>query len=264
MNRESIRPVVAAAVVAALCFATAPRPAAAHKTTPFERLVAKALDPSDTSVYPANIDIVIERWSTDEESDSLRDTLLQAGADTLDTMIGTLQTIQHSHRRVGIMELPGWQGFGPLRASRRSRIVQFARNIMTPSGRQVIVGIRPENFEDASIVQPDMRSHGITFNATIEDVESMGSDVFVYFTQDGGLSATTDQLADLAQDSGKGDIVAGDETVTARLDPVTHIKEGDEAELWADIRTMHIFDPDTGANLSLSTEPAEAPGPAAT
>jgi len=134
-------------------------------------------------------------------------------------------------------------------------------------GRQVIVGIRPEHFEDASLVQPDEREHGVTFRATIDVVESMGSDVFVYFTQDGGLSATTDQLADLAQDSGKGDIVAGDETVTARLDPVTHIKEGDEAELWADIRTMHIFDPDTGANLSLGTEPAEpaeTPAPPAT
>jgi multiple sugar transport system ATP-binding protein len=96
----------------------------------------------------------------------------------------------------------------------------------------------------------------------------MGSDVFIYFTQDGGLSATTDQLADLAQDSGKDDVIAGDETVTARLDPVTRIKEGDEAELWADIRTMHIFDPDTGKNLSLGTEPgtkpAETPAPPAT
>ena len=113
------------------------------------------------------------------------------------------------------------------------------------AGREVIVGIRPENFEDASLVQPDVRGHGITFRATIDVVESMGSDVFVYFTQDGGLSKTVDQLADLAQDSGSADIVASDETVTARLDPVTRIKEGDDAELWADIRTMHIFDPDS-------------------
>ena len=135
-------------------------------------------------------------------------------------------------------------------------------------GRQVIVGIRPENFEDASLVKPELREHGVTFRTAIDVVESMGSDVFVYFTQDTGLSAATDQLADLAQDSGKGDLLAGDETVTARLDPVTRIKEGDEAELWADIRTMHIFDPDTGKNLSLGTEPgtkpAETPAPPAT
>ncbi len=77
------------------------------------------------------------------------------------------------------------------------------------------------------------------------------------------VGEATDQLADLAQDSGKDGIVAGDETVTARLDPVTRIREGEEAELWADLRSMHIFDPDTGKNLSLGAEPAAAATPAA-
>jgi multiple sugar transport system ATP-binding protein len=130
-------------------------------------------------------------------------------------------------------------------------------------GRQVIVGIRPEDFEDAALVQPDLRGHGVTFQANIEVVESMGSDVFVYFTQESGLTATTDQLADLADDSGASDTGAREETVTARLDPATRIREGEAAELWADIRSMHVFDPATGANLSLGTEPAAA-GPAAT
>jgi multiple sugar transport system ATP-binding protein len=121
------------------------------------------------------------------------------------------------------------------------------------TGRQVIVGIRPENFEDASIVQPDLRSHGITFRATIDVVESMGSDVFVYFTQDSGLSAATDQLADLAEDSGAAEAGSG-ETVTARLDAATRVKEGESAELWADVRNVHVFDPQTGANLSLNTD----------
>ena len=132
------------------------------------------------------------------------------------------------------------------------------------TGRQVIVGIRPEDFEDAALVQPDLRGKGITFRANIEVVESMGSDVFVYFTQESGLTATTDQLADLADDAGRTDTGATEETVTARLDPATRIREGEDVELWADIRSMHVFDPDTGANLSLGTEPAEAAGPAAT
>jgi multiple sugar transport system ATP-binding protein len=126
------------------------------------------------------------------------------------------------------------------------------------AGREVIVGIRPEDFEDAALVQPDMRGHGITFRANIEVVESMGSDVFVYFTLDTGLSAKTDQLADLAQDSGAADIGASAETITARLDPATQIREGQDAELWADLRSMHVFDPDSGKNLTLSAEPAGA------
>jgi multiple sugar transport system ATP-binding protein len=120
------------------------------------------------------------------------------------------------------------------------------------SGRQVIVGIRPENFEDATLVAATDRANGVTFRTAIDVVESMGSDVFVYFTQESGLSAQTDQLADLAADSGAAEAGSA-ETVTARLDAATRIKEGDDAELWADVRTMHVFDPETGENLTLGT-----------
>jgi multiple sugar transport system ATP-binding protein len=124
-------------------------------------------------------------------------------------------------------------------------------------GRQVIVGIRPEDFEDAALVPAADRANGVTFRAAIDVVESMGSDVFVYFTQESGLSAQTDQLADLAADSGAAEAGSA-ETVTARLDPVTRIREGENAELWADVQSMHIFDPDTGENLTLGTGQAAA------
>ncbi len=126
-------------------------------------------------------------------------------------------------------------------------------------GRDVIVGIRPENFQDAALVQPDMRDKGIIFRATIDVVESMGSDVYVYFTQQSGLTARVDQLADLAVDSGKADTGAAEESVTARLDATTRVREGDNAELWADVRAMHIFDPESGRNLTLEAGPAAAP-----
>ena len=125
--------------------------------------------------------------------------------------------------------------------------------------RDVIVGIRPENFQDAALVQPDSRDKGITFRATIDVVESMGSDVYVYFTQQSGLTAQVDQLADLAVDSGKADTGAAEESVTARLDATTRIREGDNAELWADVRAMHVFDPESGRNLTLEAGPAAAP-----
>jgi multiple sugar transport system ATP-binding protein len=121
-------------------------------------------------------------------------------------------------------------------------------------GRDVIVGIRPENFEDAALVPPDQRSQGISFRATIEVVESMGSDVFVYFTQESDLSARVEQLADLAADVGR-DTGAQDETVTARLGTDTRIHEGDNAELWADTRALHVFDPQSGANLTKEIAP---------
>jgi multiple sugar transport system ATP-binding protein len=121
------------------------------------------------------------------------------------------------------------------------------------AGREVIVGIRPENFEDASIVPPDLRPKGLTFRANIDVLESMGSDVFVYFTQERGQAVNVAELEELARDSGQADTGGSGDTVVARLDAATRIREGDDAELWADVRSMHVFDPATGRNLALAT-----------
>jgi multiple sugar transport system ATP-binding protein len=125
-------------------------------------------------------------------------------------------------------------------------------------GRNVIVGLRPEDFEDAALVPAGNRGFGTTFHPTIDVRESMGSDVFVYFSTESELSATSDQLADLAADSGQAE-VGGEEQVTARLDAATRIREGEEAELWVDLRPMHVFDPESGRNLALEARPDDAP-----
>ncbi|HUD37120.1 MAG TPA: sn-glycerol-3-phosphate ABC transporter ATP-binding protein UgpC [Streptosporangiaceae bacterium] len=121
------------------------------------------------------------------------------------------------------------------------------------AGRNVIVGLRPENFEDAALVAPNERQFGITFRTSIDVLESMGSDVFVYFGQGKNEALNVDALAELAADSGRSDTGASDETITARLDAATGVREGQEAELWADARSMHIFDPDTGKNLTINS-----------
>jgi multiple sugar transport system ATP-binding protein len=118
-------------------------------------------------------------------------------------------------------------------------------------GRDVIVGVRPENFEDAALVQRDNREHGITFNTGIDVLESMGSDVFVYFTKDIQQGVNAAELEELARDSGRADTGASGETLVARLDAATGIREGQDAKLWVDGRALHIFDPSSGRNLSL-------------
>jgi len=120
------------------------------------------------------------------------------------------------------------------------------------SGRDVIVGLRPENFEDAALVSPENRPHGITFNANIDVLESMGSDVFVYFTRGREQGVNSAELEELAADSGRADTGGSGDTIVARLDAATTIREGHDAELWVDTRPMHIFDPATGRNLSLA------------
>jgi multiple sugar transport system ATP-binding protein len=122
------------------------------------------------------------------------------------------------------------------------------------TGREVIVGLRPENFEDVALVSPDNRPHGITLHATIDVLESLGSDVFVYFTRELGQGVNSAELEELARDSGRTDSGEGGETIVARLDAATRISEGQDAELWVDARAMHIFDPASGRNLSLASD----------
>ena len=120
------------------------------------------------------------------------------------------------------------------------------------SGRDVIVGLRPENFEDAALVSDENRPNGITFNANIDVLESMGSDVFVYFTRGREHGVNAAELDELAADSGRADTGSSGDTIVARLDAATTIREGHDAELWVDARAMHVFDPASGRNLSLA------------
>ncbi|MEW1912108.1 sn-glycerol-3-phosphate ABC transporter ATP-binding protein UgpC [Kitasatospora sp. NPDC085895] len=113
--------------------------------------------------------------------------------------------------------------------------------------REVIVGIRPEDFEDASLI--DDHTGGITCTATVEIRESVGSDVYVHFTEEGG-PARTEELAELAADSGRADTGMTEHTVVARLNAQTRAAEGEQLELWLDSRRVHVFDPSTGANLT--------------
>ncbi len=137
------------------------------------------------------------------------------------------------------------------------------QQVLSSSAQGVIVGIRPEDFEDAALVASENRQYGITFPATIDVVESLGSEKYVYFTQElGDIDAA--ELTELARDSGRADTGASGETVVARLDPATRIGEGDTAQIWVDVRALHVFDPATGKNLTLgdSGSPASPAGPA--
>jgi len=133
------------------------------------------------------------------------------------------------------------------------------------TGRDVIVGIRPESFEDAAVVPAEVKAHGLEFNTSIDVVESLGSEKFVYFTRELGQTHNVAELEELARDSGRADASGSAETVVARLDPASRIREGEDARLWVDMRKLHVFDPSTGRNLSLAATdaPAGATAPAA-
>jgi multiple sugar transport system ATP-binding protein len=116
--------------------------------------------------------------------------------------------------------------------------------------RDLIVGIRPEAFEDAALVAADAKRNGIGFRATIDVLESMGSDVYVYFTKEMERGVDAAELAELARDSGQADTGASVNSVVARIGAETRIREGQDAELWADLQHLHVFNPSTGENIT--------------
>jgi multiple sugar transport system ATP-binding protein len=127
-------------------------------------------------------------------------------------------------------------------------------------GKQLIAGIRPESFEDASLVG-DALDRGSTFNAHIDVVESMGSELYAHFTVDSDQSIESAELRELAEDAGGGEVPsAGEEgRIVARLDPASGVTENQDAELWVDSTRLTLFDPQDGRNLTTDQQ-----GPAAT
>ena len=123
--------------------------------------------------------------------------------------------------------------------------------------RNLIAGIRPEDFEDAAKVDRESRERGTTFKVKLDLVEAMGAEYYAHF----GVNAErlrSSGLDELSKDVGgvesKSD--SGDTVVVARLNPESNARAGQEAELWLDASKLHFFDADSGDNLSGQLEPA--------
>jgi multiple sugar transport system ATP-binding protein len=119
-------------------------------------------------------------------------------------------------------------------------------------GKKVIVGIRPEDLEDAAIASdapPDRRLKG-----KVELTEALGSEVMVHFGVD-APPALTDDVLELAQDVGdeRKASAAADEirhtTMVGRFSPRSKVHEGETAEVVVDTRSLHFFDPETGLGI---------------
>jgi multiple sugar transport system ATP-binding protein len=123
------------------------------------------------------------------------------------------------------------------------------------SGRQLIAGIRPEHFEDASLVGEAM-DRGTTFTAQIEVLESLGAELYAHFTVASDATIESQELRELAEDAGGGEVpMAGEEgRIVARLDPASEVSVGREAELFVDATRLHLFDPDNGINLTVEQQ----------
>src|SRR4051795_8677867 len=125
---------------------------------------------------------------------------------------------------------------------------------------QVILGARPEHFEDAELVGD---KPGFNFEADVTLVESLGSDLFAHITY-GGEGAQSEHLAELAADAGGGDLPTLEENeAVTRLEPASSIQAGSRGRFWMDTSKVHLFEAQSGDSLtsrggSHQTEPAPA------
>ena len=108
----------------------------------------------------------------------------------------------------------------------------------------VIVGVRPEHFEDATLLDIHERARSLAFGVRADLVESLGADKYVYFSTS-GAGANSHHLAELAADSG-----VGETRYVARVSADSRAVTGDTVELALDTTKMQVFDGDTGVNLS--------------
>ena len=119
------------------------------------------------------------------------------------------------------------------------------------AGRTVVLGIRPEDLEDASLVPdtpPDRR-----LNGTIELTEALGSEIMAHFRID-AKHAVTEDVRELAEDTGDertAGALAEAETATlvGRFGPRSKATEGERLEVAVDTRSLHFFDPASGLGI---------------
>jgi multiple sugar transport system ATP-binding protein len=112
------------------------------------------------------------------------------------------------------------------------------------AGKQVAVGVRSEDMEDASIANvPDERR----VKGKVTLTEALGSEIIVHFTFPGQKVVTEDTK--LLEMEGGGDElhIQADEGVkwVASFAPRSRVHMGDEIEIAVDVERVHYFDPET-------------------
>jgi multiple sugar transport system ATP-binding protein len=113
--------------------------------------------------------------------------------------------------------------------------------------RQVMAGLRPERFEDLSLVDAAKAGDGVQFRTKVDVIEWLGNEQYAYVPYEvpEGADAGLHELErELDSERLRSQLVVA-------LDPTSRIRDGAEAELWFDPRRMLLFDVASGDCLTL-------------
>ncbi len=119
-------------------------------------------------------------------------------------------------------------------------------------GSLIIVGIRPEHFEDASVLGDRRVETGVTFDADVDVVEWLGAELYAYipFETHQDVAAKLEELdRDLDGEGMRTQLVVA-------LSAESRVRDDDRAKLWFDPARMMIFDPESGDNLTHDADAA--------
>jgi multiple sugar transport system ATP-binding protein len=121
--------------------------------------------------------------------------------------------------------------------------------LSTYEGKQVVVGIRPEDLEDSSLARDGA---GDLLPVEIDIREDMGSEVFVHFSVDAEAVETREVLEAMEEEDVAGAVrerMRSGVPFIARLGRETRAREGEHLDLVVDTRRLHFFDPETGLGI---------------
>jgi multiple sugar transport system ATP-binding protein len=110
----------------------------------------------------------------------------------------------------------------------------------------VIAGIRPEHFEDASVLDATRRQSGTEVDVDVDVTEWLGNELYAYvpFEADAAVAGELEELdRDLDGEGMRTQLVVA-------LDAMSRVRDGDRAKLWFDPRRIQLFEPGSGANLT--------------
>jgi len=154
------------------------------------QLTARAVDVS-SSENAGRIDILIQRWSTDEELQQVRE------AAPRQNQLELLSLLHHTQRRLGVILMPGVQAHGARARLRTPRNLLFARQVMTPSGRRIIAASDEhlglgEPAVDARRSVPEFNLVDIRFGPGGSGVGKIAATADVTFNREAGLLEVKD------------------------------------------------------------------------
>jgi multiple sugar transport system ATP-binding protein len=120
-------------------------------------------------------------------------------------------------------------------------------------GRPVILGIRPEDLEDAELAAEAAADR--TLAGEVQLTEALGSEVMVHFAIDAS-HAITDEVRELRKDAGTEDMGSagsltdgGGATMVGRFGARSKARKGEPIKVAVDTRALHFFDPETGLGI---------------